>query len=76
MLKGIPSCISPELLHILMEMGHGDELVLADGNFPSASVAQRLVRADGLDVPILLDAILKFLPLDDFVPLPIGLMAT
>jgi L-fucose mutarotase len=75
MLKGIPSCISPELLHILMEMGHGDELVLADGNFPSASVAQRLVRADGLDVPILLDAILKFLPLDDFVPLPIGLMA-
>jgi L-fucose mutarotase len=75
MLKGIPNCISPELLCILMQMGHGDELVLADGNFPSASVARHLVRADGLNVPILLDAILQFLPLDGFVPLPVGLMA-
>ena len=75
MLKGIPNCLSPDLLRILMEMGHGDELVLADGNFPSASIGRRLVRADGLIVPILLDAILQFLPLDDFVPLPVVLMA-
>jgi L-fucose mutarotase len=75
MLRGIPSCISPNLLCILMEMGHGDELVLADGNFPAASVARRLVRADGHDVPTLLNAILQFMPLDDFVPHPVGLMA-
>jgi len=41
MLKGIPSVLSPELLKILMEMGHGDEIVIADGNFPSAAIAQR-----------------------------------
>jgi L-fucose mutarotase len=58
-----------------MEMGHGDELVLADGNFPGASVARRLVRADGHDVPTLLNAILQFMPLDDFVSHPVGLMA-
>lgn len=75
MLKGIPSCISPDLMRILMEMGHGDELVLADGNFPAASVARCLVRADGHNVPILLNAILQFVPLDDFVPHPVGLMA-
>lgn len=48
MLKGISPVISPDLIKFLMEMGHGDELVVADGNFPSASIAQRLVRADGL----------------------------
>jgi L-fucose mutarotase len=74
MLKGIPSILSPELLKILMEMGHGDELVIADGNFPAASMAQRLVRSDGNCVPDLLDAILKFFPLDSFVPRPVGLM--
>ena len=67
MLKGIPSILSPELLKILMEMGHGDEIILADGNFPAASCAQRLVRCDGHGVPELLDAILKFFPLDTFV---------
>jgi L-fucose mutarotase len=75
MLKGIPSILSPELLKIPMEMGHGDEIVLADGNFPSASVSQRLVRCDGNGVPELLDAILKFIPLDTFVPSPAALMA-
>jgi len=64
MLKGIPSIISPELLKILMEMGHGDELCIGDGNFPGASIAQRLVRADGHTVPELLEAILKLFPLD------------
>lgn len=66
MLKGIPSIISPELLKILMEMGHGDELVIGDGNFPAARVAQRLVRQDGHTVPELLKAILQLFPLDTY----------
>lgn len=75
MLKGIPNVISPEFLKILMEMGHGDELVIADGNFPAASVAQRLVRADGLGGAVMLDAILKLMPLDQYVSAPVALMA-
>lgn len=75
MLKGIPSILSPELMKVLLEMGHGDELVLADGNFPAAAYAQRLVRADGHNVPELLDAILQFFPLDPYVDAPVGLMA-
>ena len=75
MLKGIPSILTPELLKILMEMGHGDELVIGDGNFPAASSAKRLVRCDGHNVPELLDAILKFFPLDTFVDAPVALMA-
>lgn len=66
MLRGIPSVISPELMSVLMRMGHGDELVLADGNFPADSHARRIVRADGLDVPTLLTGILQLLPIDDF----------
>jgi L-fucose mutarotase len=75
MLKFIPSILSPDLLKTLMEMGHGDELVIADGNFPSASIAQRLLRADGHGIPGLLTGILKLFPLDAFVPTPVGLMA-
>lgn len=75
MLKNIPSIISPELLKVLCEMGHGDELVIGDGNFPSASIAQRLIRADGHGVPELLEAILKILPLDIYVEKPVALMA-
>jgi len=74
MLKGISNAISPELLKILMEMGHGDELVIGDGNFPAASMAQRLVRADGLGVPPLLDGILQLFPLDTYVDKPVALM--
>lgn len=74
MLKGIPSILPPELLKILMEMGHGDEIVLGDGNFPAASCAQRLVRCDGHGVPELLDAILQLMPLDAYVPKPLALM--
>ena len=74
MLNGIPSILSPELLKIMMEMGHGDELVIADGNFPAASIAQRLVRSDGNMVPELLEAILKFFPLDPYVDNPVALM--
>jgi L-fucose mutarotase len=75
MLKGIHPAISPELLKILMEMGHSDELVIADGNFPAASVAQRLVRADGHGTSVLLNAILQLFPLDQYVAKPVGLMA-
>lgn len=75
MLKGIPDILSPEMLKTLMEMGHGDEIVIADGNFPSASHAQRLLRADGLAVPPLLDAILRLFPLDTFVKHPVALMS-
>jgi L-fucose mutarotase len=75
LLKNIPNILSPDLLKILMEMGHGDELVIADGNFPAASVAQKLIRLDGHSVPQVLKAILKFFPLDTYVENPIGLMA-
>jgi len=75
MLKHISPLIPPELLKILAEMGHGDELVLGDGNFPGASNAKRLVRCDGLPVPPLLDAILALYPLDTYVDAPIALMA-
>ncbi len=74
MLKHISNLISPELLKILMEMGHGDEIVLADGNFPAASIARRLVRADGHPIPSLLEAVLKLFPLDSYVPRPAALM--
>ena len=76
MLKGIPSILSPELLKILMEMGHGDTLVIGDGNFPAASIAKNshLVRLDGHGVPEILDAILQLYPLDPYVETPVSLM--
>ncbi len=76
MLKGIPALVSPELLKILCEMGHGDEIVIGDGNFPAASCAQRLIRCDGLGVPEILDAVLQLFPLDTYVDSPVALMAT
>jgi len=75
MLKGIPNIISPQLMKVMMEMGHGDEIVIADGNFPAASIAQRLACADGHNAGELLEAILKFLPLDIYVEKPVALMA-
>jgi L-fucose mutarotase len=74
MLKGIPTVISPELMKVLMEMGHSDEIVIADGNFPAATCAKRLIRADGHGVPELLEAILKLFPLDTYVEKPVALM--
>lgn len=74
MLKGIPSIISPELLKVLMEMGHSDELVFADGNFPAASHAVRLIRCDGHSIPELLEAVLQLFPLDRYVDKPAALM--
>lgn len=66
MLKGIPKIISPELLKVLCEMGHGDEIVIADANFPAASMARNLVRADGISAVELLDAVLTLFPLDQY----------
>jgi L-fucose mutarotase len=73
-LKGVPKIISPELMKTLMEMGHGDEIVLADANFPASSHAQRLIRCDGHNILELLKAILEFLPLDSYVQHPAALM--
>lgn len=75
MLKGINPLISPDLLKILSEMGHGDELVFGDSNFPAASHAQRLLRADGHSITALLDAILPLFPLDYAVDFTAVLMA-
>jgi L-fucose mutarotase len=75
MLKGIPDILSPELLKILMEMRHTDEIVIADGNFPAGEHPQRVVRLDGYGVPELRDAILTFYPLDRYVDAPVTLMA-
>ena len=75
MLRGISNLISPELLKILMEMGHGDEIVIGDGNFPSVTFAKRLVRCDGHGIPPLLEAILDLFPLDEYVDNPVALMA-
>lgn len=76
MLKGIDPILTPELLKILMEMGHGDEIVISDGNFPAASIAKRLVRLDGLQAPEVLEAVLKVLPLDQYVEKQVALMET
>lgn len=67
MLKTIPKIIAPDLMLVLMQMGHGDDLVIADGNYPADSNAQRIVRADGHGAVELVEAILKFLPIDTFV---------
>jgi L-fucose mutarotase len=64
MLIGVPPCLGPELLFTLRSMGHGDEIALVDGNYPAQEHARRLVRADGLGVPALVEAILAVMPLD------------
>ena len=76
MLKGIPPILSPELLKALCEMGHSDELVIADGNFPSQSIGKNavVIRADGHGAAQMLDAVLKLIPLDAYVERPVALM--
>jgi L-fucose mutarotase len=66
MLKGISSILSPDLLKTLCEMGHGDEIVLADANFPGVSIGKRVVRADGLPIDRILEAILPLFVLDTY----------
>ncbi len=74
MLKGIAPCISPELLKTLAEMGHGDEIILADAHFPGHSVNARVLRADGVGIAALLDGILPIFELDQYAP-PLAMMA-
>jgi L-fucose mutarotase len=74
MLKGISPCISPELLKVLAEMGHGDEIVLADAHFPGHAFSARVLRADGVNIPALLDGILPIFELDQYAP-PLAMMA-
>lgn len=64
MLKRIPPIISPDLMKTLMEMGHGDEICLADGNFPSTTYGKRVIRLDGNSIPEILVPILNFMPLE------------
>ncbi|MDY5220970.1 MAG: RbsD/FucU domain-containing protein [Eubacteriales bacterium] len=75
MLKGIPKILSPELLKVLCEMGHGDEITIGDGNFPGHTNAKVEIRMDGHGVPEILEAILKVMPLDTYVDTPVMLMA-
>lgn len=75
MLKGIPKILPPELLKILCEMGHTDELTIGDGNFPGTTYGKKVIRMDGHGVPEILDAILQVFPLDTYVEHPVTLMA-
>lgn len=76
MLRHIPAVLSPELVKTLMEMGHGDEILLADANFPGYTNNDHVIRADGIGIPELLEAILKLMPLDTYSPWQVGLMET
>jgi len=75
MLKGISPLLSPELLSTLSQMGHGDEIVLADAHFPGETFNDNVIRADGLRIPDLLEAILPLFELDSYVPKPLIMMA-
>lgn len=76
MLINIPKNISPNLLKILSEMGHGDEIVIADGNFPSAKLNNNMLRYDSTGIVPLLDSILKLFPLDTYSKCSVILMDT
>ncbi|MDW0616426.1 L-fucose mutarotase [Mannheimia haemolytica] len=74
MLKGIHPAISPDLLKVLAEMGHGDELVLSDAHFPAHSIHQNVIRADGLSVATLLEGISALFEFDQYVEAPLAMM--
>lgn len=74
MLKGIPEIISPDLLKILAQMGHGDEIVLSDAHFPAYTICDNVVRADAVSSPAMMSAILKLMELDQYVDEPVMLM--
>jgi len=74
MLKDIPEIISPDLMFALMQMGHGDDIVIGDVNFPSYTMSNRCVYAKGLRAADILEAILKYMPLDIFVEDPVRVM--
>lgn len=68
MLRGIHPLLGPDLLHALRTMGHGDEIVIADANFPASTLGPKVIRADGVKAEPLLEAILLHLPLDTYAP--------
>jgi L-fucose mutarotase len=74
MLRNVPPILSPDLLWTLRAMGHGDDLVIADANFPATSLGARCHRLDGLSATDVLQAVLKVLPLDSFAPDPTVVM--
>ncbi len=74
MLQGISKLLTGDLLKVLCDMGHGDELVIADANFPAETVARRLLRVPGVDGGQLLEAILPLFPLDAYVDAPACVM--
>jgi len=76
MLRNIPANLSPDLVKILLEMGHGDEILLADANFPGHHLHPTTVRADGLGIPDLLTSILALMPLDRYSSYQVALMET
>ena len=67
MLKNIPPILSPDLLHALRAMGHGDEIALVDANFPAESSGPPVIRLDGVEMNDLIDAVLSLMPLDTYV---------
>ena len=70
MLIGISPLLSPDLLHALASMGHGDEIVLADANFPAITLGRRVIHLPGVSAPAALQAVLSVMPLDSFVDQP------
>lgn len=68
MLKGIHPVLSPDLLRAIACMGHGDDIVIADANFPSSTMGPDVIRADGVTATEMAEAILTHMPLDTFVP--------
>lgn len=74
MLKGIHPAISPELLKVSAEMGHGDELVLSDAHFPAHSIHSKVIRADGIGVATLLEGISALFEFDQYVETPLAMM--
>lgn len=75
MLKGIHPALSPQLLKVLAEMGHGDEIVLADAHFPAHQLHTNVLRADGLPIDRLLEAICPLFEFDQYVEYPLAMMA-
>ena len=75
MLKGVPAVLGPELLKVLCEMGHTDEITIGDANFPGHTYGKKVIRMDGIGIPEILDAILTVMPLDEYVEKPVTLMS-
>lgn len=70
MLRNIPQILSPDILHTLRAMGHGDQIAIVDGNFPANSMGCPVHRLDGIPATDVLDAVLTLMPLDNFIPDP------